>query len=36
MPDVTCSQSQAYVLKPCLKGGPLSVVDNVDDDIKAM
>ena len=36
MPDVTCSQSQAYVLKSCLKGGPLSVVDNVDDGIKEM
>ena len=36
MSEITCSQSQAYVLKSCLKGEQLSIIDNVDDDIEEM
>ena len=36
MSEITCSQSQTYVLKSSLKGEHLSIIDNVDDDIEEM
>ena len=35
LPEVK-QESQAYVLKSCLKGEPLDYVENVDDDYCAM
>ena len=36
MPSVKSNEAAAYVLKSCLKGEPLEIVKNVDDDIKQM